>query len=216
MRYIIACLLSFAASAVQAQLPKVASGTIQRFENFNSKYVSPRNVDVWLPEGYSKHKKCAVLYMQDGQMLFDSTTTWNKQEWQVDEVMSGLLREGKIRNCIVVGIWNGGQSRHADYFPQEPFESMSQGDRNTVYAAARSNGYSVFGDYKIQSDNYLKFLVAELKPFIDKRFATRKESRHTFIAGSSMGGLISMEQPVSLRTGPGFSAWRTIPFPMLF
>ena len=61
-----------------------------------------------------------------------------------------------------------------------------------IHAAARSNGASVFGDYEIRSDAYLKFLVEELKPFIDKRFATRKGRRHTFIAGSSMGGLISL------------------------
>ena len=71
---ILSCFHSF------AQLPHVSSGTIERHENFPSKYIQPRNVDVWLPEGYSKSKKYAVLYMHDGQMLFDSTTTWNHQE----------------------------------------------------------------------------------------------------------------------------------------
>ena len=59
----------------------LASGTLERIKNFPTKYITPRDVDVWLPEGYSKNKKYAVLYMHDGQMLFDESTTWNNQEW---------------------------------------------------------------------------------------------------------------------------------------
>lgn len=73
----------------------LSSGTIKRVTEFPSEYVRPRNVDVWLPEGYSKDKKYAVLYMHDGQMLFDATTTWNKQEWKVDEVASQLMKDQK-------------------------------------------------------------------------------------------------------------------------
>ena len=184
--------LLLGALTASAQLPQVASGTLSRFENFPSQYVSPRNVEVWLPEGYSARKKYAVLYMHDGQMLFDSTTTWNGQEWQVDEVVGRLLREGHIRDCIVVGIWNSGSGRHADYFPQKPFEQLSPATKDSIYAAGRANGHAVFGGHKIQSDNYLKFIVSELKPFIDQQYATRRGRKDTFIAGSSMGGLISM------------------------
>jgi predicted alpha/beta superfamily hydrolase len=190
--YLSALTMLLCASAVSAQLPQVASGTLERFENFPSQYVSSRNVEVWLPEGYSARKKYAVLYMHDGQMLFDSTITWNSQEWQVDEVMSQLLREERIRGCIVVGIWNSGQGRHADYFPQKPFEQLLAAAKDSIYAAGRANGYAVFGDYEVQSDNYLKFIVSELKPFIDQRYATRRGRKGTFIMGSSMGGLISM------------------------
>ena len=63
---------------------KLSSGKLMRMDSFPSKYIKPRPVDVWLPEHNSKEKKYAVLYMHDGQMLFDSTTTWNKQEWKVD------------------------------------------------------------------------------------------------------------------------------------
>ena len=69
---------------VFAQQPTPSSGRIVRFENFTSKYVPARNVDVWLPDNYSASKKYGVLYMHDGQMLFDSSITWNKQEWSVD------------------------------------------------------------------------------------------------------------------------------------
>ncbi|NTW25975.1 MAG: hypothetical protein HGA37_14855, partial [Lentimicrobium sp.] len=66
---------------------QTASGSIKRFRNLQSMYVDARNIDVWLPDGYTEHKKYAVLYMHDGQMLFDSTINWNKQEWGVDETI---------------------------------------------------------------------------------------------------------------------------------
>ena len=57
----------------------LSTGTVERFENFNSKYISARNVDVWLPDNYNPKNKYSVLYMHDGQMLFDASTTWNKR-----------------------------------------------------------------------------------------------------------------------------------------
>ena len=64
----------------------VSTGKLSEYPRFESKYVSPRDVCVWVPDGYSPKKKYDVLYMHDGQMLFDANTTWNKQEWKVDEV----------------------------------------------------------------------------------------------------------------------------------
>ncbi len=177
---------------ISAQTSHLASGTLQRFENFPSKFISPREVDVWLPDGYTTRKKYAVLYMHDGQMLFDSTTTWNKQEWGVDETMHQLLADGKIRNCIVVGIWNNGKTRHSDYFPQKPFESLPQQLQDSLLNFAKRNQQTALFATAVNSDNYLRFLVAELKPYIDSHFSTKKGPKNTFIAGSSMGGLISM------------------------
>ena len=168
----------------QQPKPKPFAGTVIRFENYLSQYVQPRNIDVWLPPGYVAKKKYAVLYMQDGQMLFDSTITWNKQEWQVDETMSWLLGEKKIMDCIVVAISNTDASRHSEYFPWKPIAKMSPQIRDTLLAEELQG--------KSQSDNYLSFLVKELKPFIDRQFPTYKDQRHTFIAGSSMGALISL------------------------
>lgn len=190
--FLITLFICFLGLLAAAQLPVVASGSLQRHENFPSKYVTARHVDVWLPDGYNNQQKYNVLYMHDGQMLFDSATTWNKQSWEVDDVITGLMQQQKIKDVIVVAIWNGGTTRHADYFPQKPFEALSQAEKDTVYSAARSNGVSVFNNYKIQSDNYLKFIVKELKPFIDKKYSVYKDRSHTFITGSSMGGLISM------------------------
>lgn len=169
-----------------AQPVQVAAGTVQRFERFPSQYVDARHVDVWLPEGYSPSKKYAVLYMHDGQMLFDATTTWNQQEWGVDEKVSLLIQEGKIRDCIVVGIWNNGEKRRAEYFPQKAFQYLDETEKGS--AAKRLSDEKA----ALLADNYLRFLVTELKPFIDKTFSTIKGKKHTFIMGSSMGGLISM------------------------
>lgn len=174
-----------------AQVPTVVAGSIVRHSNFPSSFVASRNVDVWLPDGYSTSKKYAVLYMQDGQMLFDRTITWNKLAWDVDDVATKLLQEGKLNNFIVVGIWNNGEKRHHEYFPQKAFESLSVIEKTMIseqlMAAKRTQTY-----FEPNSDNYLRFLVKELKPFIDSAYATLPSRVHTFIAGSSMGGLISM------------------------
>ena len=174
--------LMFAATA-QVQ---VTSGKVQRFENFKSKLIDARNIDVWLPDGYSEKEKYAVLYMHDGQALYDTQSTWNKQAWEIDEVAGKLIAEGKAQKFIVVGIWNNGAKRHP-----EPFENLTQIQRDTVTAQLQKAGRTkdIFKPY---SDLYLQFLVTEVKPFIDKTFSTKKDQKNTFVAGSSMGGLISM------------------------
>jgi predicted alpha/beta superfamily hydrolase len=189
-KYFLFFQLVFCLSAMSQDV-KVSSGKVIRHSLFTSKFVDARNVDVWLPEGYLTSKKHAVLYMHDGQMLFDSTTTWNKQEWGIDETLNQLMKQKKIRDCIVVGVWNSGKNRHIDYFPQKPFESLDQEKQDSLYNAKRGNGNSVFSG-KVQSDAYLRFLVTELKPFIDSSYATKKDRANTIVAGSSMGGLISM------------------------
>lgn len=169
----------------------VRHGSIKRYEKFPSVNVDPRTVDVWLPEGYSARKRYAVLYMHDGQMLFDSTTTWNHQEWGVDEMVTKLTREGKIQDVIVVGIWNNQNKRHSEYFPQKPFEMLTQTMQDSLLMVNRRPNQRLLVT-RVYSDAYLRFLVQELKPFIDRTFATKADRAHTFIAGSSMGGLISM------------------------
>lgn len=190
MKFLFLFLAGWSASLL-GQTPGVSSGTLQRFENFKSEYVAPRNVEVWLPEGYSKNKKYAVLYMHDGQMLFDSTTNWNKQEWGVDETVGRLLKNGEIKETIVVGVWNTGQTRHAEYFPKMPLQMLPKDVQDSILQYKPDKKTLLFVA-PIQSDEYLKFLVTELKPFIDSHFSTRKGRKNTFIAGSSMGGLISL------------------------
>lgn len=184
-------LLVFVSIQAQDRLPKVVGGKIERIGNFRSEYVTPRNIDVWLPDGYSGAKKYPVLYMHDGQMLYDADISWNKQAWNIDDVAIELVKTGKVKDFIVVGIWNGGQTRHRDYFPQKPFEQMSKTEKDTVVAQLQRAGRTK-EIFEPQSDKYLKFIVKELKPFIDKKYSVYTGKEHTFIAGSSMGGLISI------------------------
>ncbi len=176
---------------LNAQLPSVVGGRIERIDSFPSKFITARNVDVWLPEGYAPANKYAVLYMHDGQMLYDTAAGWNKQSWDVDDVISKLLNKLAIKDVIVVGVWNGGKTRHPDYFPQKPYEALTQVEQDTITAQLQRAGRTK-DVFKPVSDNYLKFLVKELKPFIDRKYSTISNRSNTFIAGSSMGGLISM------------------------
>ncbi len=181
--------IEFLLAKVQPQ--KCSSGRIELYEDFPSKLITSRNVEVWLPERFSPKKKYAVLYMHDGQMLYDASSSWNKQSWDADDVAAKLMQEGKVQDFIIVGIWNGGKTRHADYFPQKPFESMSSEQRDFVIKQLQPTGQPS-EIFQPVSDNYLKFLVTELKPFIDKKYPVYTDRKHTFVAGSSMGGLISM------------------------
>jgi hypothetical protein len=172
--------------------PAVSSGRVERLDLFPSVYVTPRTVDVWLPEGYPAGGPYAVVYFHDGQMLFDSTDTWNHQEWGVDETFSRLQKSGKLLPCIVVGIWNGGKRRGYEYFPQRPFESLTSAAQDSLYKAQRSVDSLLLPEYRVQSDDYLSFIVKELKPFIDSSYRTDPRPQSTVLMGSSMGGLVSM------------------------
>lgn len=170
---------------------QLSSGQIKRIDSFPSKYVRRRTVDVWLPDSYNSENTYAVLYMHDGQMLFDSTQTWNKQEWKVDEIVASLMAQNKIKNTIVVAIWNHADIRHSDYFPKKPFESLGEKFKDSIINNVKRGTEPIFTE-EINSDNYLKFIVDELKPIIDANFSTLKGPDNTVVLGSSMGGLISM------------------------
>lgn len=171
-------------------IPKTRVGTIVRKADLASAYVSGRIIDIWLPEHYDGEKEFGVLYMHDGQMLFDSTTTWNKQAWDVDEVAQRLMDEGEVADFIVVGVWNNSSARHAEYFPQRPFEAMALQDQEWVIAQLQEAGRTK-DRFVPNSDAYLKSLVQEVKPYIESNFKVKTGPEHTRIAGSSMGGLIS-------------------------
>ena len=102
-RATICIIFFFICLSLLAQQAKPSYGNLRHFENFSSAFVDARNIDLWLPEGYSTKKKYAVLYRHDGQMIFDSSINWNKQEWDMDETMGKLLAAKKVKDCIVVG-----------------------------------------------------------------------------------------------------------------
>lgn len=164
----------------------LSSGRLLRLDSINSKYIKSRPVDVWLPEGYSKDNTYSVLYMHDGQMLFDSTATWNKQEWKVDEWAGQLMAENKTNDFIVVAIHNIPQIRWQDLFPQKAYNFLSESSRDSISDIAGNKNFVLNGD------NYLKFIVEELKPIIDKKYVVHTDRSNTFVMGSSMGGLMSM------------------------
>ena len=160
-------------------IPTAARGTLERFPQFTSQFVPTRDVVVWFPESYQTGDSCDVLYMHDGNMLFDATTTWNRREWQVDEVTDSLIQAGLIRPCIVVGIYNT-DDRLTEYFPAKTWQHVAEADRKDADLK------------KLTADAYLQFIVEELKPFIDQRYKPLTTREHTFMMGSSMGGLISL------------------------
>ena len=163
--------------------PSVAIGRIERLD-VPSKLVEPRPVDVWLPSDYTPAKRYAVLYLHDGQNLFDASQTWNKSAWNVHEALSKLMQAGKVRDTIVVGIPNSGKYRYSEYFPQKFLPLLPQTVRDDYVRRAQWD--------QPLADAYLRFLVEELKPLIDARYATRTEPASTVLMGSSMGGLISV------------------------
>ncbi|MBE7174224.1 MAG: alpha/beta hydrolase [Williamsia sp.] len=122
-----------------------------------------RRIWIYLPADYAAtRQRYPVLYMHDGQNLFDEQTSFSG-EWGVDEIL-----DGKRAACIVVGIDNGGIKRMTEYNPND---NPQQG--------------------KGEGKAYLEFVVKTLKPYIDKHYRTLKTKGSTAIAGSSMGGLIS-------------------------
>jgi enterochelin esterase-like enzyme len=161
----------------------VSSGTLVDLGIVKSKYADPRHVQVWLPTGYrSDGPKYAVLYMHDGQNLFDKATAGYGMEWQIDETLDELIKEKQVRPTIVVGIWNT-PKRLQEYVPSKAFNGLPPEYRAKIKA--------LYGGEPL-SDGYLKFIVHELKPMIDHRFNVRTDRANTVIMGSSMGSLVSL------------------------
>jgi metallo-beta-lactamase class B len=133
-----------------------------------------RRIWVYLPAPYKNSKKhYPVMYLQDGQNIFDDYTS-AYGEWGVDECLDSLFTKGK-RPCIVIGIDNGGETRMNEYNPYE----FTWKDSSTSKT------------FTPEGDQYLSFISHTLKPFIDKHYRTLSSRENTIIAGSSMGGLIA-------------------------
>jgi enterochelin esterase-like enzyme len=201
MLWVLCCVLvPFATRAEPARepvLPQVEAGRVERIE-FAPEGLATRKVDVWLPPGYPDAAPYATLYMHDGQMLFDASTTWNGQAWEAERTAAALIESGALRPFIVVGIWNAGAHRYRDYLPQRVFESMPDEARARWLAAEREPEQPLFAGPPA-ADAYVRFLVGELRETIESRFAVSRKAEDRFLMGSSMGGLISLyallEQP---------------------
>lgn len=138
-------------------------------ENFNLPQLkTTRKIWIYLPPDYAtSSQKYPVIYMHDGQNLFDNATSFSG-EWGVDETMNQLSEQHKF-SAIIVGIDNGGDSRLDEYSPW------------------KNKKYNKGGE----GEAYVEFLVKTLKPYIDKRYRTLPQAKNTGLIGSSMGGLIS-------------------------
>lgn len=152
-----------------------------RYENFNSQFITPRHVDVWCPPGHDGSSSYPVIYMHDGQNLFAHSLAYGGIDWGVTNATTRLIEKG-TRGAIIVGIWNAG-IRWREYMPQKPYDLFSNSMKELFLQ--RAEGEPI-------SDRYLKFIVEELKPFIDSAYKTMPAQEGTFIMGSSMGGLISL------------------------
>ncbi|MEX1189715.1 MAG: alpha/beta hydrolase-fold protein [Bacteroidia bacterium] len=175
------CLLVFIVSAFAGSSQKPAMKLIVH-KDFPSEQVETRRVDVYLPEGYPKEAPYQVLYMHDGQNLSDTTLAHGGKTWGADKTVSALIKSNEVEPTILVGIWNT-SNRYLEYAPIPAFTSLSDSTANNI---VKEYGGIPF------SDRYLSFIVEELKPFIDKTYKTNKSAEATTIAGSSMGGLISL------------------------
>jgi predicted alpha/beta superfamily hydrolase len=170
----------------------LSEAKLRRHEQFQSEFLEhDRDVLVWLPPGYEDggsstavlnprdepssgtsgmNRRYPVLYMHDGQNLFEPDTAFNKGEyWRVGETAATLIGEGRIEPLIIVGIYNTGEARIDEYTPT--------------------------GDKKLgggQADDYGRMIIDELKPLVDRTYRTRPDAESTGIAGSSLGGLASL------------------------
>jgi predicted alpha/beta superfamily hydrolase len=153
----------------------------EQHRDFVSEFVDPRNIDIWLPPSCTKDqaRQYPVIYMHDGQFLFKPIGSY--MGFGLRETMVQLVADNKIKETIIIGIWNTRQ-RFQEYAPQRPVEEkMSEED----LAALRRDGHYP------TSDNYLQFIVKELKPFVDSTYPVLSDQKHTFVMGSSMGALVS-------------------------
>jgi enterochelin esterase-like enzyme len=161
-------------------------GSFVIVDAFPSVHVAARKIMIWLPPGYQESsERYSVLYMHDGQNLFDTNTAMGGQTWGVAEHLTRLGSEGKVRKTIVVGIPSNAL-RWREYAPTAAIKPLSPALREVI---SRVSGE---GMAEPIADNYLQFLVTELKPYIDKTFRTKTARSDTFIMGSSMGGLVSL------------------------
>lgn len=180
---------------IQAGTAEAAPRLI-RHAAFQSSHVAARDVTVWLPDGYrADGPPLPVIYMQDGQNLHEPARAFGGVSWNVGETAARLIREGKIPPVIIVGIDNSA-ARGREYLPQRVYDLLPGSGRAMLDA----------GWGTPRSDAYLKFLVHELKPFIDKHYHTRTDRAATFAMGSSMGGLISLYAQVQYPETFGGSA----------
>ena len=150
----------------------MSSGQLRKHENFRSRFLrNQRDLIVYTPPGYDDQpgRRFPVLYLQDGQNLFDGATSFIPgQDWHVGQTADACIQSGAVAPLIIVGMYNT-KARIREYTP--------------THVPKLGGG---------RADRYAKFLIEEVKPFIEREYRTLSGSQHTGIGGSSLGGLVSL------------------------
>lgn len=166
-------LLTTESDSYRGEEGSTLTGNFRLHHDFRSALLQhKRDIIVFLPPGYDQNpdRHYPVLYLQDGQNIFDARTAFGGNEWHVDETASDMIAKGEVEPLIIVGIYNTGVHRIAEYTPSVD-KKQKAGGSGRLYA---------------------RFVVEELKPFVDATYRTRADRDSTGVAGSSLGGLISL------------------------
>jgi predicted alpha/beta superfamily hydrolase len=147
-----------------------------RLHEFRSRiFRNTRFLRIWLPAGYddreNEGRRYPVFYLNDGQNLFESVTSYTGVEWQIDETADRLIREGEIAPLIIVGIDNAAKHRLREYMPHRSLHPMTM---------------------RVQGRHYPKFLLKEVMPFVSQHYRVAKGPENTGLGGSSLGALIAL------------------------
>jgi predicted alpha/beta superfamily hydrolase len=152
-----------------------ATGDLRIHEFKSQVFRNTRFIRVWLPPGYdepsNQGRRYPVLYLNDGQNLFEPATSFTGVEWQVDETADRLIREGAIDPMIVVGIDNGAKDRFREYMPHRSLQPMM---------------------LRVQGRRYPDFLIKEVMPFVGHTYRVATGPDNTGLGGSSLGALIAL------------------------
>ena len=160
-----------------------ATGDLRLHEFRSRVFNNTRFLRIWLPSGYDAAENAGrqypVLYLNDGQNLFEGATAFNGVEWQVDETGDRLIREGVVPPMIFVGMDNAGRERIREYMPHRSLNPMMLRAHGTRYPA---------------------FLFKEVMPFVASHYRVASEPENTGLGGSSLGALIAL-YAVAVRPG---------------
>jgi len=152
-----------------------ATGDLRLHEFHSRTFRNTRFLRVWLPPGYddpvNADRRYPVLYLNDGQNLFEASISFTGVEWQVDETGDRLIREGVVAPMIFVGLDNGAKHRFREYMPHRSLHPMM---------------------LRVQGTRYPTFLIKEVMPFMARHYRVATGPENTGLGGSSLGALISI------------------------
>lgn len=154
---------------------QAATGDLRLHKLRSRVFRNTRFLRVWLPPGYDDPANAGryypVLYLNDGQNLFEAATSFTGVEWQVDETSDRLIREGVVPPMMIVGMDNGGKDRLREYMPHRSLHPMM---------------------LCVQGSRYPNFLMKEVMPFVERNYRVAAGAENTGLGGSSLGALITL------------------------